>query len=171
MKKRAIILCLILSSFIGLKAQSQTGYGTSFVNPQITSFDFSVITNSKSQGFNVGFNIGGGHYLSDNVAVIGTLGINSKRFETQKESSMLFAGGIRVVPFGNMFIGAQIGYNRKTQTLVTERVAESIPLILDASYGIFVGRNFAIEPGFYWQYGFLEKRQQFGVKVGFGIYF
>ena len=156
MKKFLLVVCLLVAT---VAARAQFEKGTWLVNPSISGLNLSYNTGTDSAKF--GFDVKGGAFLADNVALLVDLGANwAKGPDTYK----LGVGGRYYFDQVGVFVGADINLSRYTDYLDKTRFGFG----MEAGYAFFLSKSVTLEPAVYWDIN--KDRSDFGLQVGFGIY-
>lgn len=173
LRKLSIIIGLF---YFFLSASAQTEQGYWLLNPQFTAFDLSGTNNDldKNNRFKLGMGFKGGNFMYDRLALLVGIGFNIDRQNDYKNNSINLNTGLRYYLFSKLYLSAELGYDkvwfREYSSDIT-RKRDYFYFGADLGYSIFVSQNVAIEPDIYWKYSFTDRRNEYGFKVGFGIFF
>lgn len=160
MKKLILGIILMLCTTM---SYAQFEKDTYYVNASLSGLDLSY---SGSQKFNFGADLVGGMFLSDNVAVLGTVGYNSLHGGDDK-SITLGAGGRYYLQENGVFLGLGVkfmhAYKNYNDVMPTAEVG----------YAFFMSRTFTIEPSVYYNQSFQNHSDysKIGFRIGVGLYF
>ena len=171
-KKIIIITCLICLSF-SISAQTERGHW--LLNPQFTAFDLSGTNNDldKDNRFKLGMGFKGGNFLCDRLALLVGVGFKVDRQNDYKDNSINLNTGLRYYLFSKLYLSAELGYDkvwlREYSSNIT-RKRDYFYFGADLGYSIFVSQNVAIEPDVYWKYSFTDQRNEYGFKIGIGVF-
>ncbi len=175
MLKKTVLLFICLLSFITtMNAQTEKGYW--FFNPQFTAFDLSGTENSlgKNDRFKLGIGVKAGTFIADNLAFLAGAGFQIDKQDLYKSNSLDLSTGFRYYLFSRLFLGAEIAYQKQwMRNYESENTRKRDYFLFNAElgYAIFLTHNISLEPGVYWRYSFADEYNQYGVKIGFGLYF
>lgn len=173
-KKTALSLAFLFTLILGMQAQTEAGRW--MFNPQLTAFDLSGTENSLGTGdrFKLGVNFKGGSFIAENLAFLVGVGFQIDKQDNYKDNRLDLNTGLRYYLFSHLIIGAELGYQKgwiREYGGGKSRRPDYLTFGAELGYAIFLTQSVALEPGVYWRYSFTDKYNQYGVKVGFGIYF
>ncbi len=161
MKKIALMVCLLV---VTVAAQAQFEKGKWFVNPSVTGLSLSHDTGSDKTSF--GLEAQGGAFLMDNLALLVSLG---GAWNTYGSDLDVYSAGVGCRYYFDkvgVYLGGGVGVNRYEFDHDDRTLCR---FGLEAGYAFFLSRNVTIEPAAFWNVD--KDRSQFGLKVGFGLYF
>lgn len=175
MQKKYLFFLICLFCFIAT-TYSQTEKGYWVFNPQFTAFDLSGTENSlgKNDRFRLGVGVKTGNFIADNLAFIVGAGFQIDKQDNYKSNSLDLSTGLRYYLFSRLFIGAEIAYQKQwMRDYNSDRTRKPDYFLFNADigYAIFLTHNISLEPGVYWKYSFADEYNQYGIKLGFGLYF
>ena len=156
MKKLLIVMCLLTVTIV---ARAQFEKGTWLVNPALSGLNLSYNTGSESANF--GFEVKGGAFLVDNVALL----VNAKaNWAKGTDIYRLGVGGRYYFNNVGVFVGAKVNLTRYADGLDMTRFGFGA----EAGYAFFLSKSVTLEPAIYWDIN--KDRSDFGLQLGFGIY-
>lgn len=164
MKKMALLLCLLI---VAGTARAQFEKGKWIVNPSVTGLNLSYDTKMEKATF--GFDVNGGAFLLDNVALLirGGLGWNEGG-AADTDVYYLGVGGRYYIEKVGVYLGANVNVDRydfgKGRGEDTK-----FSFGMEAGYAFFVSKTVTLEPAVYWNVN--GDRSKLGLKLGFGFYF
>ncbi len=158
MKKIALFVCLLV---VTMTAQAQFEKGKWLVNPSMTGLNLSYNTETDKARF--GFEVKGGAFLIDNVALLIDAGAS---WSSVEDVYRLGVGGRYYFDKVGVFLGANLNLNRYDWDC-DDRTR--VGFGLEAGYAFFLSQTVTIEPAVYWDIN--KDRSDFGLQVGFGFYF
>lgn len=175
MIKKSLLLLLVVL-FCQSAAFSQTEQGKWFINPQLTALDISGIENSFNDHdrFKFGFGLKGGNFITKNLATIVGFGFQVDKQSEEKNNNLYLSAGVRYYLFSKLILGGDLGYEKvwkKDLADATTRKRDYFLMNLEVGYAIFLSENVALEPSVYWKYSFADRYNQYGLKLGIGVYF
>ena len=173
--KRFLCMAIIIFLFIP-RIMAQTEKGKWMINPEITTFGVGGTDNdkSKSNRFNFGLGFKGGSFIYDDLLVNVGIGFDINKQEKWKDNSLQLSGGLKYYILSHLFLGAEIGYEREwLREYEGDKTLKNNYFFFgaDLGYAIFITPNISIEPAIYWKHSFADRLNQYGFKVGFGLYF
>ena len=82
-------------------------------------------------------------------------------------------GSIRYYTLTTLFLGVNAGY---THAWYKPKGSDSqcrdyLYVGAELGYAIFVSQNISLDPAVYWKHSFTDKFNQYGIKMGFSVYF
>ena len=173
-KKYLVFLLLLWIGIEGISAQTEKGVW--MLNPQFTAFDLSGTENSSNQSdlFRLGVGFKGGNFLANDLLLQTGIGFQIERQGGYKNNALDISVGLRYYILSRLFMGAELGYEQqwiRNNGVSHYRHPSYLIFGLEAGYAFFINRTFAFEPGIYWEYSFIDRFMQYGLKLGFGVYF
>ncbi len=174
LKKSLFSLICFFCLIVTTNAQTEKGYW--FFNPQFSAFDLSGTENSlgKDDRLRLGIGVKTGNFIADNLAFIVGAGFQIDKQDKYKSNSFDLSTGLRYYLFSRLFLGAEVAYQKQwIRDYDNEKTRKPDYFLFNADigYAIFLTHNISLEPGVYWKYSFADKYNQYGVKIGFGLYF
>lgn len=163
MVKKIVFALLLLVSC--LQANAQFEKGKWYLNTSLTGLDLS---HSKYEGTNFGFSVGGGTFISDNLAIL--LNFKGEYVENGIDETS-FGAAVRYY-FSNcgVYCGAGCAYKHLADGGAREDLFCLTP---EVGYAFFLNRTVTIEPAVYYDLSFKHTADysKLGFKIGFGFYF
>lgn len=151
-----LMACLLITT---ITAQAQFEKGTWLVNPALSGLNLSYNTGTDSANF--GFEVKGGAFLMDNVALL----VNAKaNWAKGTDIYRLGVGGRYYFDAVGVFLGANVNLTRYADGPDKTRFGFGA----EAGYAFFLSKSVTLEPAFYWDIN--KDRSDFGIQIGFGIY-
>lgn len=163
MRKYALALVCLLA--VAGTARAQFEKGKWVVNPSVTGLGFSYDTQLDRASF--GFDVNGGAFLLDNVALLIRGGLNWNEGGSDLDVYSLGVGGRYYIEQVGIYMGANVNVDRYDYGRGADHTKFSLGL--EAGYAFFVSRTVTLEPAVYWNVN--GDRSKIGVKLGFGFYF
>lgn len=155
------IACLLLTS---IAAQAQFEKGKWVVNPAVTGFELS---HSKFADTTFGLQGQGGAFVMDNVALMLTAG---GLWTDSYDIYTLGVGGRYYFNQSGVYTGAGLGLNKIDPDNIKSETFWS--LNTEVGYAFFITKTITIEPAVFCNFSFKNSDYtEYGLKVGFGIYF
>ena len=166
---------LALSSYI-MAQLPQTERGRWKFDPQITAFNVGGSDNGhgKNNKFKMGLAFNGGSFVYDNLLLNIGIGFQVDKQDSYKNNNLQFSAGMKYYILSRLFLGGEFGYERKwyrDYDASYTRKNNYVFFAADLGYAIFITRNFSIEPALYWKHSFADRLNEYGFKIGFGLYF
>lgn len=161
MKKLMWMVCLLV---VSMTAKAQFEEGKKIVNPSLTGVGLSY---SKYEEARFGFQVQGGTFLMDNVALMLTAGAD---WSEPKDKYTLGVGGRYYFDTCGIYVGAGLKLNRYNWK--EEKDLTNFAFCIESGYAFFLSRTITIEPAVYYDLSFKDSDySKFGLKLGFGFYF
>lgn len=145
-----------------MAAQAQFEKGKWVVNPSVTGLNLSYNTGTDKASF--GLEAKGGAFLMDNVALL--VGAGAQWKGGGSDLYALSVGGRYYISKVGVYVGADLNLNRENWNGGDKT---RLGFGAEAGYAFFLSRTVTIEPAVYWDVN--KDRSEFGLKVGFGLYF
>ncbi|MGL4518357.1 MAG: hypothetical protein ACRCUJ_01285 [Phocaeicola sp.] len=163
MKK--ILLSLAMLFVMVLSAQAQFEKDTWYVNTSLTGLD---LTHSKGEGTRFGFQVGGGGFLADNLALL----VNFKGQYVKHGWNETMLGTQLRYYFSQCGVYGGLGMSYKHLSY-NDAKENLICLTPEVGYAFFLGKNLTLEPAVYYDLSLNDFKDysKFGIKIGFGYYF
>ncbi len=144
-------------------------------NPQVTAFNLGS-TRTRDTGndtFDLGLKVEAGNFIADNLAVLVGLGGDLAWNKEYKNNRVDVLGGLRYYTLTTMFIGVNMGYTHEWTKNQGESTKKRDYLYVGAElgYAIFLTQNISLDPALYWKHSFTDQYDQYGLKMGFSVYF
>lgn len=159
--KKSMLLVAFLLVTIGANAQFEKGKW--IINPSITGLE---LTHSKADDTCFGITAKGGAFLADNWALLLNLGAKIKDGDNR------FAVGVsgrHYIQDVGVYVGAGFDINH---TSIAKHNETSFSVIPEVGYAFFITKTVTIEPALYYNWNTKNSNwSEFGLKIGFGIYF
>ena len=161
MKKLLISLSLLCMT---IAAQAQFEQGKWIINPSVTGLNLS---HSKAQDTQFGINGQVGAFLIDNVALMVSL---TGQWTDDYDIYGAGVGGRYYFQKVGIYLGG--GLNVARLKLDGSGSDTNFGASAEAGYAFFITKTVTIEPAVYYNWNFDNSRfSEYGLKVGFGIYF
>lgn len=173
-KKIFLSICILLSAVARSQAQTEAGCWT--FNPQLSAFSLTGSENSLGDDdrFKLGVNFKGGNFIAENLAFLVGVGFQIDKQDHYKDHRLNLSTGLRYYLFSHVIIGAELGYQKawiREYGGEKTRKPDYFTFGAELGYAIFLTQNVSLEPGVYWNHSFTDKLNEYGLKLGFGIYF
>lgn len=161
MRKLLLGFCLLC---ISLAAQAQFEQGKWIINPSVTGLSLS---HNEQTGTEFGIAAKTGAFVADNVALMVTLGADWTKYADAYTAG---AGARYYFDKIGLYVGADLllghlkpdGSGSVTNYSTTAEVG----------YAFFITKSVTLEPAAYYNLSFKDSDySQYGIKLGFGIYF
>lgn len=168
MKKLIVLSCLLLAA-VSVQAQFEQGkwiFGTS-----LTGLDFSRENEHHRTSF--GLEVKTGAFLLEDFALIVNVGAQWNQGDLERD---IYRVGVGLRYYFDR-VGIYVGANGQIYTYQYEDKWKSygyddktrVSFGLDLGYSFFLSRTVTIEPAIYWDID--KSGADYGLKIGFGIYF
>ena len=110
---------------------------------------------------------------NDNMAILVGIGGDFAWNKEYKDNSIDIVGSIRYYTLTTLFLGVNAGY---THAWYKPKGSDSkcrdyLYIGAELGYAIFVSQNISLDPAVYWKHSFTDKFNQYGIKMGFSVYF
>ncbi len=161
MKRAALLVCLLV---VTMAAQAQFEKGKWVVDTSISGLNFSHNTGTGHTNF--GFEVQGGAFLVDNLALL--VDIGAKWPGGDANNYEIGVGARYYFEKVGIYVGADLHANHWTAHEEEDKLTR-IGFGMDVGYAFFLSKSVALEPALFWNID--KDRSEFGVKVGFGFYF
>lgn len=155
------MFCLLT---VSVAAKAQFEKGTWIINPSFTGLGFSHSDNEKVK---IGINMDTGCFLGDGFALM----VRGGGDWSKAVDKYTIGTGMRIY-FNKtgIYIGGGADLTRYRYKGGTHDTAWK--LSMDAGYAFFIAKNVTIQPAFYYNWCFNDNDfSEYGVKVGFALYF
>lgn len=175
MKK--IFITIVAFAAIATGAFAQTEAGKIYVGASSDlGFYYDKADGADDGASTFGLDVNGGYFVIDNLSVNAQLGFGYSKFgDADAQTEFTFGVGARYYLPMKIFFGAMFDYTSTNPGGDADAQADP-GLTLGAGYALFLNDNIAIEPFVGYRLGFGDKdkglkHNEFGIKIGFGIYF
>ena len=174
MTKKVLLTFLVIWLFSNT-GSAQILKNTWIINPQLSGFNLGS-THTEDTGketFDLGLKVEAGNFIANNLAILVGIGGDFAWNKEYKDNSSDIVGSIRYYTRTTLFLGVNAGY---THAWYKPKGSDSqcrdyLYIGAELGYAIFVSQNISLDPAVYWKHSFTDKFNQYGIKMGFSVYF